>query len=105
MSAAATLLDCYAQIEANGERRLSAARHDDWDSVERLQRELGPLIDRCRGLAAATPLAREEQRERLRIMARIVRADAQLRRLESPELAAFEQRVFPAPRTRDRASA
>lgn len=86
-----SLIDYYHAIEASSARMLEAARCSDWDGVLRLESACALLIAQLRLRAQQQALAPGQRREKSRIMLRILRNDAELRRLTEPALARLEQ--------------
>lgn len=82
-----TLIEHYARIEAAGRRMLAAARDGDWDAVVAIEHECRALIDALHDAARGRALSRDEDRERLAILRRLVDIDAEIRLLAQPWLA------------------
>ena len=85
-----SLLDYYKAIESASEQMLNAAQSENWDQVVRLESTCAVLIEQLRGKARTNKLSGEERREKLRIMQRILRNDAQIRLLAEPWLSDIE---------------
>jgi hypothetical protein len=81
---ATRLLACYASIEAASASMLDAARANDWERVDEEQARCAGLVRQARLLGLRTPLGRDAQREKLRILRRILQTEALLRRLSFP---------------------
>jgi flagellar protein FliT len=81
-----SLLDYYQALAEASERMLGAARQSDWDEVASIERACKGLIAELTSAAERHPLSRTEQREKMRIMHRIVVVDAQIRNLAHPWL-------------------
>ena len=81
---AAGLLACYASIEAASASMLDAARASDWDRVDAEQARCASLILQARLLGGHASLGRDAQREKMRILRRILQTEAVLRRLSFP---------------------
>lgn len=81
-----TLLDYYQAIESASQQMLAAAQKENWDQVVRLESTCAVLIAQLRGKARTNRLSGEERREKLRIMQRILRTDAEIRLLAEPWL-------------------
>ncbi len=81
-----TLLDYYQAIESASQQMLAAAQSENWDQVVRLESTCAVLIAQLRGKARTNRLSGEERREKLRIMQRILRTDAEIRLLAEPWL-------------------
>ncbi|GAB3364384.1 MULTISPECIES: flagellar protein FliT [Giesbergeria] len=84
------LIDYYKAIEASSVKMLEAAKHKDWDGVVRYETACAVLIEQLRAKANEMELLPEHRREKVRIMQRILRNDAQIRCLAEPWLAQFE---------------
>jgi flagellar protein FliT len=69
---------------------LNAAQSENWDQVVRLESTCAVLIAQLRGKARTNKLSGEERREKLRIMQRILRTDAEIRLLAEPWLSDIE---------------
>ena len=81
-----TLLDYYKAIENASQKMLEAAQTENWDQVVRLESTCAVLIAQLRGKAGTLQLAPEERIEKVRIMQRILRTDAEIRNLAEPWL-------------------
>jgi flagellar protein FliT len=77
-------LETYGAIEHICTQMLEAARRDDWDDVARLERKTRPLIDALRPAAGPVAYTAAVDRERMRVLTRIVRLDAEIRKLSQP---------------------
>jgi flagellar protein FliT len=85
-----TLLDYYKAIESASQQMLVAAQTENWDHVVQLESTCAVLIEQLRGKARNNKLSSEERREKLRIMQRILRTDAEIRLLAEPWLSDIE---------------
>jgi flagellar protein FliT len=85
-----TLLDYYKAIESASQQMLIAAQTENWDQVVQLESTCAVLIEQLRGKARNNKLSSEERREKLRIMQRILRTDAEIRLLAEPWLSDIE---------------
>jgi flagellar protein FliT len=84
------LIDYYKAIEDTSRRMLDAARAEDWEEVVRNEGACAVLIEQLRFKARTEELPREHRTEKVRIMQRILRNDAQIRVLAEPWLAQFD---------------
>ena len=84
------LIDYYKAIEDSSAKMLQAAQSKDWDGVVRYEGACAVLIEQLRAKATEEQLLPEHRREKVRIMQRILRNDAQIRCLAEPWLAHFE---------------
>ena len=84
------LIDYYKAIEDSSVKMLEAAKLKDWDGVVRYEGACAVLIEQLRSKATEEQLLPEHRREKVRIMQRILRNDAQIRCLAEPWLAHFE---------------
>lgn len=85
------LLDYYKAIEAASMQMLDAARREDWDGVVRCEGACAILIEQLRYKAQSQDLPREDRAEKMRVMHRILRNDAEIRVLAEPWLTHFDQ--------------
>lgn len=85
------LLDYYLAIEAASRDMLAAARREDWDGVVRSEGACAVLIEQLRFKARTQQLSRDERAEKMRVMQRILRNDAEIRTLAEPWLSSFGQ--------------
>ncbi len=85
-----TLLDYYKAIESASQQMLAAAQTENWDQVVRLESTCAVLIAQLRSKARNNKLSTEERCEKLRIMQRILRTDAEIRLLAEPWLSDIE---------------
>ena len=85
------LLDYYLAIEAASRSMLEAARQEDWDGVVRSEGACAVLIEQLRFTARTSQLSREDRVEKMRVMQRILRNDAEIRTLAEPWLSSFGQ--------------
>jgi flagellar protein FliT len=86
-----TLLDYYQAIEESSRKMLDAARQRDWDSVIRYEGSCAVLIEQLRFRAKSEALDPVSRREKVHIMQRILKNDAQIRYLAEPWLSHLEQ--------------
>lgn len=84
------LLDYYKAIESASLQMLEAARREDWDTVLRCEGACAVLIEQLRYRAKTQELPREERIEKMRVMQRILRNDAEIRVLAEPWLTHFD---------------
>jgi flagellar protein FliT len=84
------LIDYYKAIEESSTKMLEAARQKDWDGVVRYEGACAVLIEQLRFSAQRQVLTPEHRREKIRIMQRILRNDAQIRSLAEPWMTQFE---------------
>jgi flagellar protein FliT len=85
------LLDHYRGLEILSCRMLSAAEDENWDEVHRLEDLSRSRIEALKVAAQEIRLSRQEWEEKMRILGRIVKIDAQIRNLAQPWLARVEQ--------------
>jgi flagellar protein FliT len=85
-----SLLDYYKAIESASQQMLDAAQNENWDQVVRLESTCAVLIAQLRGKARHSMLSTDERGEKLRIMQRILRTDAEIRLLAEPWLSDIE---------------
>lgn len=85
------LIDYYKAIEDSSAKMLEAARLKDWDGVVRHEGACAVLIEQLRYKAQQSELLPEHRREKMRIMQRILRNDAQIRNLAEPWMDQFEK--------------
>lgn len=81
-----SLLDYYKAIESASQKMLEAAQTENWDQVVRLEGACAVLIAQLRSKSRTLELAPEERKEKVRIMQRILRTDAEIRCLAEPWL-------------------
>ena len=93
------LIDYYKAIEQSSARMLEAARMKDWDEVVRCEGACAVLIEQLRNQSQRQELLPEHRREKVRIMQRILRNDAQIRCLAEPWIAQFEHLFDGQPHT------
>lgn len=84
------LLDYYKAIETKSTDMLQAAQQQNWDAVVDCEKACGVLINELRVQAEASALSGLERKEKMRIMQRILRNDAQIRVLAEPWLAQLD---------------
>jgi flagellar protein FliT len=80
------LLDYYKAIESASQKMLEAALTENWDQVVRMESTCAVLIEQLRSQARNHKLSAEERVEKVRIMQRILRTDAEIRVLAEPWL-------------------
>lgn len=85
-----SLLDYYKAIENASRQMLFAAQTENWNQVVQMESTCAVLIEQLRGKVRTSKLAKEERREKLRIMQRILRTDAEIRLLADPWLSGIE---------------
>lgn len=84
------LLDYYKAIESKSADMLQAAQVQDWDAVVVCEKACGVLIHELRQQAQVRELTAVQRKEKMRIMQRILRNDAQIRILAEPWLAQLD---------------
>lgn len=89
-----SLLDHYRALERASGHMLEAAQRGDWTRVAAIERSVAAMAATLQTLAKAHALGPEEDRERLRIMHRIIVADGEIRRLAQPWQQSLDA-VFP----------
>ena len=87
------LIGCYQAIEESSRKMLDAARMKDWDAVVRYEGTCAVLIDELRQRAKSEALDVAARIEKMHIMQRILKNDAQIRYLAEPWLAHCEQQI------------
>lgn len=93
------LIDYYKAIEDSSAKMLEAAKLKDWDGVVRYEGACAVLIEQLRFKSQQQELSPEHRREKMRIMQRILRNDAQIRSLAEPWIAQFENLFEAQPHT------
>ncbi|MGE0426460.1 MAG: flagellar protein FliT [Hydrogenophaga sp.] len=94
------LLDYYKAIENTSRQMLEAAQTENWDQVVRLEGACAVLIAQLRHKSRSADLAPDERKEKVKIMQRILRTDAEIRCLAEPwlnDLAQIFDKSSPAP--------
>ncbi|MDP3254090.1 MAG: flagellar protein FliT [Hydrogenophaga sp.] len=94
------LLDYYKAIENTSRQMLHAAQTENWDQVVRLEGACAVLIAQLRHKSRSADLAPDERKEKVKIMQRILRTDAEIRCLAEPwlnDLAQIFDKSSPAP--------
>jgi flagellar protein FliT len=86
-----TLLNYYEAIEKASAEMLAAARSGDWDAVVKLEGACAILIAQLKNAAQGSALAKDEAKEKSRIMQRILLNDAEIRHLAEPWLDELDQ--------------
>ena len=89
-----TLIDYYKSIEDGSRRMLEAARAKDLDAVMRYEGVCAVLIEQLRNRAREEELREEDRREKVQIMQRILRNDAEIRQLTEPWLGELENEIM-----------
>ena len=89
------LLNYYTAIEEASRQMLEAARREDWDAVVRCEGVCAVLIEQLRFKSRTEELSREDRAEKMRVMQRILRHDAEIRTLAEPWLSQFDQLLDP----------
>ena len=85
------LLAYYKAIENTSRQMLEAAQSENWDQVVRLEGTCAVLIAQLRHKSRSAELAPDERKEKVQIMQRILRTDAEIRCLAEPWLGDLEQ--------------
>lgn len=92
------LIERYELIAQASHEMLAAARHDDWESVTRLEDACRALIDELRRERASVPgvpLSAAEQRRRIALLRAILADDAEIRERAEPWLQQLEHLFRP----------
>ncbi|TFZ08350.1 flagellar protein FliT [Ramlibacter humi] len=93
---ASALMRCYTALDAASREMLDAARAGDWDGVCRLEGACALVIARLEELGPPRSMPPHEQKERMRILRRIVERDAEIRRIGEPVPAWLDPAPAPA---------
>jgi flagellar protein FliT len=89
------VIERYELIAQASHEMLAAARHDDWESVSRLEDACRALIDELRRERIAAPLSVAEQRRRMALLRSILADDAEIRERAEPWLQQLEHLFRP----------
>lgn len=84
------LIDYYKAIEDSSRKMLDAAKARDWEEVVRYEGACAVLIEQLHFRAQTEDLPPEHRTEKIKIMQRILRNDAQIRNLAEPWLEQFD---------------
>ncbi|HEY8354978.1 MAG TPA: flagellar protein FliT [Methylophilaceae bacterium] len=79
-------LNLYADVAGIAERMLAATQAEDWELLEQLEATCASHIERLR-VMDTPPLTREELRQKVAYIERILETDRQIRRLIEPWMA------------------
>ncbi|MCD6682006.1 MAG: flagellar protein FliT [Burkholderiaceae bacterium] len=90
------VIDRYREIESVALEMLEAGRAGDWARVGDLGSTIRTLADGVARAGGPDTLDAQQRRERLRILARLVAVDADLRRLSDPASAWLDSMFGPA---------
>ena len=90
-----TLFDYYEAIESASRQMLEAAQSEDWDQVVRYEGACAVLIEQLHHRARSETMSATQRKEKVRIMQRILRNDAEIRLLAEPWLADLGQYLEP----------
>ncbi|WPB57774.1 flagellar protein FliT [Xylophilus sp. GOD-11R] len=93
------LIDYYKAIEDSSRKMLDAAKAKDWEEVVRYEGACAVLIEQLHFRAQTEDLPPEHRTEKIKIMQRILRNDAEIRCLAEPWLAQFDQLMQGQPQT------
>ena len=86
------LLDCYDAIGVATSRMLQAARSADWSAFEARERECRTWMERIERLGnPAAALDGAGRRQRMEVLRRVLRDDAEIRELLQPWLGEVER--------------
>ncbi len=91
------LIDYYKAIEDSSRKMLDAAKAKDWEEVVRYEGACAVLIEQLHFRAQSEELPPEHRTEKVRIMQRILRNDAQIRCLAEPWVAQFDDMMAGRP--------
>lgn len=87
----------YRAVVRLCEQMLVAAQDENWGEVEVLKIRRRELIDAVRNSNAAAEMNREERREKMQLLQRIVLIDGEMRRLTEPWQRSLEAMLSPRP--------
>jgi|SRR5690606_2150810 len=79
-------LNLYADVAGIAEKMLAATQAEDWELLARLEATCSSHIERLR-VMNTPPLSREELRQKVAYIERILEIDRQIRRLIEPWMA------------------
>ncbi len=90
-----TLLDRYQSIAATSRAMVAAARAQDWQEVERLERQCILQVHQLKNAAQVQSLGPDDQGTRVRLLRSILSDDAEIRRIAEPWLVELEHLLLP----------
>lgn len=97
MDAASAVLEPYRAVVASAERMLEQARARDWDAVARTARSIGTMTAELESVRRNAPeMGRADDRQRVRMLARLVIIDAEVRQLREPWTRRLDELLGPA---------
>ena len=94
------VIGMYETMDQISERMVEAAQANDWDRLVELERNVANLRENLRGQERPTLLSTEERSRKIRLIHRILDADAEIRRHTEPWMA--QVRVFLGDAARER---
>lgn len=89
------LIERYELIAQASHEMLAAARHEDWESVTRLEDACRALIEALRRERIAVPMSTAEQKRRIALLRAILADDAEIRERAEPWLQQLEHLFRP----------
>jgi flagellar protein FliT len=91
----ASLLQHYESIAAASRQMVAAARAQDWQRVQQLERHCVQQVQHLKTAARDLSLSAAEQSTRVRLLRGILADDAEIRRLAEPWLLDLEHLLLP----------
>jgi flagellar protein FliT len=97
-----SLLDRYRAIALTSREMVAAARAEDWERVQALERECLQQVLHLKRAAQVQSLSAPDQATRVHLLRSVLADDAEIRRLAEPWLAQLEHLLLPPLRKRAR---
>lgn len=79
-----SLLNCYREIEASSRRMLEAARQAQWNEIREIEQVCALQIRELKWKSRTLTLEAKDSAEKMQIMLRILKMDAEIRDLAEP---------------------
>ena len=92
MLTSSEILVTYQTLSGLMSGMLAAAREGDWDRLVEIEKNCQVSVGRLKE-SPATPMTLEEQRQKLDLIKRILKDDAEIRDLTMPRMAFLQQRI------------
>jgi flagellar protein FliT len=90
------LIDHYQAISTTSSKMLAAAKDSAWDDLRELEAKVAAQIAELKATASQAPLPPEHDKERMRLLKKMLADDAEIRDLMNPWMKQYAWYMSPA---------
>jgi len=82
-----TTLTLYADVAGISEQMLAATQAEDWELLEKLEADCAACMEDVRAMDKSVPLSKDELKQKIQYIEKILATDKQIRYLVEPWMA------------------